>query len=352
MLPLEVSMLVTKENLDQPIIGFNVIEEVMKYCDPLQPEALVEKEVLFDSFAASFQNVKVNKIDTLIELIHNKKPDKLCTVRTVKRDIVIPKNQSVKVNCRVNTGPLSKRTSVLFQPDETELWPEGLELNETLLTLKRGPSSQIGIEVSNTTGHDIKLRNRTVSGSLQMVRSVTPVEVQLRPTSKETVTENNTSTESDDTKTVTSEISSVDEKGKETSSDSKISENKVPNVTLGDNLSEEQKILVRKMFAEESDSFASDDDDIGYAPELELEIQLSNQKPVQKNYISVPRPLYPEIKQYVEDLLNRGFITESKSSYSSPVVCVCKKDGGMKLCIDYRELNKRSVADRHPILKI
>ena len=32
--PLEVPMLVTKENLDQPIIDFNVIEEVIKYCDP------------------------------------------------------------------------------------------------------------------------------------------------------------------------------------------------------------------------------------------------------------------------------------------------------------------------------
>ena len=98
---LEVPLLVTKENLDQPIIGFNVIEEVIKYCDPLQPEALVEKEVLSDSFAASFQNVKVNKIDTLIDLIHNRQPDELCTVKTVKRDIVIPKNQSVKVNCSV-----------------------------------------------------------------------------------------------------------------------------------------------------------------------------------------------------------------------------------------------------------
>ena len=47
-----------------------------------------------------------------------------------------------------------------------------------------------------------------------MVHSVTQVEVQLRPTWKETVTENSTSTESADTKTVTSEINSVDEKGR------------------------------------------------------------------------------------------------------------------------------------------
>ena len=147
-----------------------------------------------------------------------------------------------------------------------------------------------------------------------MICSVTPVEVQLWPTSEETVTESNTSTESADTKTVTSEISPGDEQRKEISSDSKMSGNKVPNVTLGDNFSGEQKILVRKMLAEESNSCASDDDDIGYTPELELEVQLSDQKPVQRNHISVPCPLYPDIKQYalVEDLLNQGFITKPK----------------------------------------
>ena len=90
------------------------------------------------------------------------------------------------------------------------------------------------------------------------------------------------------------------------------------------------------MLAEASDSFASDDDGIGYTPELTLEIRLSDQKPVQKNYISVLCPVYQEIKQHVENLLTQGFITKFKSRYSSPVVCVRKKDKGMRLCIRYR----------------
>ena len=73
---------------------------------------------------------------------------------------------------------------------------------------------------------------------------------------------------------------------------------------------------------------------------------------MQKNYIFIPRPLYPEVKGYIEDLLNRGFIRKSKSPFSSSVVCVRKKDGTMRLCIDYRELNKKTVPDRHPIPRI
>ena len=83
-----------------------------------------------------------------------------------------------------------------------------------------------------------------------------------------------------------------------------------------------------------------------------MEINLSDHYPVQNKYTSVPRPLYPEVKQYIEDLMNQNFIAESKSPYSSPVVCVRKKDGTLRLCIDYRELNRRTVADRHPIPRV
>ena len=56
-----------------------------------------------------------------------------------------------------------------------------------------------------------------------------------------------------------------------------------------------------------------------------MEIPLKDNEPVQKKYTSVPRPLYPEVKQYIEDLLNQNFISKSKSPYSSRVVCVRKK---------------------------
>ena len=83
-----------------------------------------------------------------------------------------------------------------------------------------------------------------------------------------------------------------------------------------------------------------------------MNIKLTDNEPVQKNYLSIPRPLYPEVKAYIEDLLNRKFIRKSTSPYSSSVVCVRKKDGGMRLCVDYRSLIKKTVPDRHPIPRI
>ena len=87
--------------------------------------------------------------------------------------------------------------------------------------------------------------------------------------------------------------------------------------------------------------------DVGSIKGLQMNLTLSDLTPVQKTYTSVPRPLYAEVKHYIEDLLNRGWITKSQSSYASPVVCVRKKDGGLRQCIDYRELNHKTVQDRH-----
>jgi hypothetical protein len=83
-----------------------------------------------------------------------------------------------------------------------------------------------------------------------------------------------------------------------------------------------------------------------------MKINLTDNIPVQKKYNSIPKPLYPEVKQYIEDLLNRKFIRKSKSAYSSPVVCVRKKDATLRLCVDYRELNRQTIADRHPLPKV
>ena len=104
-----------------------------------------------------------------------------------------------------------------------------------------------------------------------------------------------------------------------------------PDVDLGD-LSEDQKMVVINMSREEADSFSKNDDDIGCAEGLQLNINLSDSHPVQKNYTAIPKPLYQEVKQYVEDLLNRGWIRKSRSAYSSPVVCVRKRDRSLRLC--------------------
>ena len=68
---------------------------------------------------------------------------------------------------------------------------------------------------------------------------------------------------------------------------------------------------------------------MGRVESLELDIKLKDEQPVQRAYVSIARPLYGEVKQYLEDLINRQWVTKSKSAYSSPMVCVCGRKMGV-----------------------
>ena len=98
--------------------------------------------------------------------------------------------------------------------------------------------------------------------------------------------------------------------------------------------------------------FSEDHDDIGDIGSHPVKINVKDSHTVQLNYNSVPQYLYSELKMYIEDLLNKQWIVNSSSPYSSPVVAVRKKDGTMRLCCDYRKPNSMTVADRHPLQSI
>ena len=69
-------------------------------------------------------------------------------------------------------------------------------------------------------------------------------------------------------------------------------------------------------------------------------------------YHPAPKLLHAELNTHIEDLLSRGWIVNSTSPYSSPVVSVSKKDETLRLCCDYRKLNSKTILDEHPLAKI
>ena len=95
--------------------------------------------------------------------------------------------------------------------------------------------------------------------------------------------------------------------------------------------------------------FSQGDHDVGCAGVTQHRIELHDDTPIRQKPRRFPQPVADEIERQCEELVGLNILDYSKSPWSSPVVPVKKKDGSIRLCIDYRELNRVTKADRFPI---
>ena len=97
------------------------------------------------------------------------------------------------------------------------------------------------------------------------------------------------------------------------------------------------------------------DDIAGLPPEREVEFTIDlipRTEPISISpYWMAPAELR-EIKAQLEELLSKGFIRPSISPWGAPVLFVKKKDGSLRLCIDYRQLNRVTIYNQYPLPRI
>ena len=111
-----------------------------------------------------------------------------------------------------------------------------------------------------------------------------------------------------------------------------------------------EDILVVREFL---DIFPDDLPGIPLDREIEFQIELApGTEPISKApYRMAPLEL-KELKVQMEELVNKGFVRPSTSPWGAPILFVKKKDGSLRLCIDYRELNKVTIRNQYPLPRI
>ena len=87
--------------------------------------------------------------------------------------------------------------------------------------------------------------------------------------------------------------------------------------------------------------------------EIEFYIDLNpGTRPISKAPYRMSPLELKELKIQLQDLLEKGFIRPSVLPWGAPVLFVRKKDGTMRLCIDYRELNKVTIKNKYPLPRV
>ena len=105
---------------------------------------------------------------------------------------------------------------------------------------------------------------------------------------------------------------------------------------------EENKEKALNLLVEYHDIFALEDREMGCTEAAEHKIKVTDPKPFKERQQNIPTGLLEEVKGNLDHMLEVGVIKPSKLSWTNAVVLVQRKDGGLRFCIDFHQLNSQT----------
>jgi transposase InsO family protein len=112
-------------------------------------------------------------------------------------------------------------------------------------------------------------------------------------------------------------------------------------------LSETDKSELQAFLTSNRDVFAMNSSEMGCTNRVTHTIELLDEIPFKEKCRPIPPSAYDELREHLAELTSAGIIKRSKSPYCSNIVLVRKKDGSLRLCVDYRKLNSRTKKDAY-----
>lgn len=118
--------------------------------------------------------------------------------------------------------------------------------------------------------------------------------------------------------------------------------------TVGDDLTDAQLDALKYLLEKYQDCFSGAGVELGNC-NIEMNIKLTQDKVI--NYKPYRMSFHEKeiVRKIVQELLDAGVIEPSTSPFASPILLVRKKDGGHRMCVDYRALNKITEKERYPL---
>lgn len=103
---------------------------------------------------------------------------------------------------------------------------------------------------------------------------------------------------------------------------------------------------------ERNEVFSTHEFDVGCSKSTRHTIKTTYDKPFRERSRRFPPADVEALRQHLSQLKDAGIITESRSPYASPIVVVRKKKGKIRMCVDFRTLNRRTVSDQYTVPRI
>lgn len=236
--------------------------------------------------------------------------NRLAVVRSAELEkvTVMPNEKTVIQGFLSRTQPYHQ-TCALLQPHYQA--HKDLDLEPTLISYNQGTKS-VEVTVSNLTTQTVTLNPRAVLCEVQPVTITALDDVSIR--------------EQDD---ILSQVS-IDK----------------------EYLTADEQEVVHKLVKDHEAIFSKNEEDVGLYSGVKHIIHLHNEQPFKQRHRPIPPSMLDEVRSHLQQLLASGVIRYSHSPWSSNVVLARRKDGRLRLCTDFRQLNSRTVHDAHALPRV
>ncbi|XP_062372262.1 retrovirus-related Pol polyprotein from transposon 412 isoform X1 [Sardina pilchardus] len=124
-------------------------------------------------------------------------------------------------------------------------------------------------------------------------------------------------------------------------------------IDFGDSpIPNEWRERLRRKLCRRRNVFSLHEWEVGLAKGVEHNIRLSDPRPFRERSRRLTPADIDDVRKHLQDLLATGVIKESRSPYASPIVIARKKNGSVRMCIDYRTLNNKTIPDQYTTPRI
>lgn len=228
-----------------------------------------------------------------------------------KSPVLIPAGQTIVVDGSIHASMPAPGQWALVEHPASPL-PGGLCVKNTLIMLSSQSHQKISVILTNETDQDITIAPLCIIADLSVSPQILSHQV----------------------------------------SQNQSSDKQPPALTLdfGESpIPPEWKERITSKLRDIPEVFSHHDLDFGCTDKVKHRIKLHDETPFKHR----ARPIHPQdveaVRQHLRDLLEAGVIRQSESPFSSPIVVVRKKNGDIRLCVDYRKLNLQTVKDAYAL---
>lgn len=291
------------------LLGTNILSELMAECREAHGERYLQKAKLHTPWFLTFRCMTVRDK----ELSRNK--DRVAVVKCAEiARVIIGPNDSVNLRGYTDKEIDHQPTTAMIHECEDSALPDFIDLTPTVLHYTYKKMGEVIVNITNLTTNTITIAPKAIICELQPVT--------IEETEQESAERRN------DIEKVFSEIH------------------------IASDLDQEQDTKLRDVLAKHVEIFSKSDTDIGNCDLIKHRIDLIDPIPFKQRHRRIAPAMIEEVRKHLQQLLAAKIIRKSKSPWSSNVVLVRKKNGKLRMCVDYRMLNNKSVKDAYALPRI